>query len=323
MLMDPPPDVDPRSAAKALVVFLEESAWSFGRSFKRLPAPVIRATLGVLARSKSPWATFLRAHVGHSGDGELVAAWNDALAAMRDLNIIVRFGSTKHREKIEGVAQDERSVEAARAVAASRSKAVPRNLLAVLLVDGSEASIDALLPTLDRASTERDRELDKLVGMARFAAKKEPRLKALLEGAEQTKEERAKTSPVLAIGKVMFGDDAPEELWFHVTVGSDERRPGNDMARWDCHIEVDSRAARPFRVTLFDGARLDGPSTSFELDTTDDGLKVGRCNPLGVPAYLARLEKKLGTSWNWPDAVIETGLRGRKRARLVWWLSST
>jgi hypothetical protein len=62
----------------------------------------------------------------------------------------------------------------------------------------------------------------------------------------------------------------------------------------------------------------DSPSTSFTIDTVSDELGVGRCDPPGLPRWLAataetlRLELDLGEP--------HTHLRGKKRERLMAWL---
>jgi hypothetical protein len=161
MLRAAPDDVDPKLAARALLGFLEDSVWWFARSYDRLPRAVIRTTLEELAkRSELAWGVFVRVHVGDVDDSKLQGAWAKAVKAVLDLNNSLRFGSMEHRAKIEGVARDPRSVEAARAAAASRSEDVPDDILAVLLVDGADASLDALLPSLERALATRDGEPD-------------------------------------------------------------------------------------------------------------------------------------------------------------------
>ena len=320
MLRAPPVDIDPRLAADALVQLLDESVWSFARSYGRLPRPVVKATLEVLATRSDAGGIFIRAYVGAPEDDELGATWAAALQAVRDLNNVVRFGSAKHRAKIEGVASDPRGLEAARAAAASRASDVPDDILGVLVVDGSDTSLDALLPSLDRALAVGDGALDLFVRLEKLAPAQAPRLRGLLEQAEDAKTSRTRTSPVLEVARAIFGDAAPEPLWFSLTLGSVEQTHGN-VSRYQAHVRVDPRKASPFVVSIAEVQPMDMPVTSFDLEhVSSDPLGVGRCDPLEVPGFLARSARTLGVTWRWPAALLQSPVRGVKRDRILSWL---
>lgn len=317
-----PPDVDHLLVVPTVIEILERSCWGFGRSCQRLPPIVVEAVLDELAgRPDLSWGTFLRAFVAEDEGRELQTTWKEALLAMLSLNTSYQFGSAKHKAKILSVAQDPRGLEAARAVAASAGvdQAVPRGMLSVLLLDGQEASLDALLPTLDRAMARKDAGLDQLLRLARVSSD-DPRLQALLDGAVGAQKARAATSPGMELAVYLFGDDHPTTLWVARYFGSSEHGDAWGVPRIQGHVSIDSRKASAFSISISEGWER---RTVFDANEGFvDDLGLGRCDAvMDLPAYIRRAEKKLKVVWDWGDP--SSSLRGKKRTRMAEWLEGS
>jgi hypothetical protein len=288
----------------------------FTRTCRNLPPLVVERVLERFAVHRDrTWLTFIRAYV--AGAEDLGAAWRDALEAVADLNTSYSIGSAKHRAKLEKLAADPRSIEAARAAAASRSSDVPWSILELLARDGEEGSLDALLPTLDRGLTTRDGVLDQLAGLKKWARRDAARLHAFLDQAIAAKSERSDASPVMAIVRRLFPAHRGHFRLLLFT-GSRERDPGGIPLYRLC-LEIDSRTSRPFDLSI---TRPTGEATRFDLENARDDLGLGTCAPIDVPAYLEGAAERLAIAWSWPGATITTSLRGRQRTELIAWLSA-
>ncbi|MCA9587121.1 MAG: hypothetical protein KC657_17455 [Myxococcales bacterium] len=314
-----PAGVDVPLVARVVVDLLDDNAWYCGRSCRALPAPFIRATLAALAeRPELVWGTFVRAHV--DGRRDIQEAWAEALEAVLDLNTTYAFGSKPQRAKLAKIASDPRGLAACRAAAASRSAEVPWTVLGVLVVDGHEASLDALIPTIGRAIADEDRSLDLLEDLRRHAS---PAALALLDTAAETLAGRRARSPVLELGRVLYGVDAPEELRFSFTLTSEEVA-FDGLALVQAHVKVDSTAADPFRVSL--SRRKECALAAWAMTDIDlggarsDELQLGGTTLLELPEYLARAADRLRVRWRWDELAPRTRLRGERRKRLVQWL---
>ena len=156
-----PADIDAKLAAKVVLGLIEDdqSYW-FARMCHKLPAPVIRE---VLSRNVDVTPhVFLRLAVPLEGStAKLERAWQRALAALLDLNLTYGWGSKQRRAKLKALAKDPEILAAIQGTAANRSD-VPLDMLAVLVADGTDASIDALVPHVDPALVDKDVRLDRL-----------------------------------------------------------------------------------------------------------------------------------------------------------------
>jgi len=184
-----PEDVDPELAAEvalALVTSHEfNPTWLFARRCRKLPPPVIRALLAKLP-SVTPrrwWAVFLQEAVRDEGDdAQLSAHFLSALDALLDLQTTYAWGSKQRRAKLKALAVSPRFLAAVQAAVVG-DEAAPLDLLAVLAADGSEPSIDALMPALSRAHAEQSELLDRLEHLETHAART-PAMETLLASDE-------------------------------------------------------------------------------------------------------------------------------------------
>lgn len=319
-----PSDVDPVLAAEvALELAGGASWWHFARACRGLPEPVVREVLARLEGRRSAWPVFVRECVRLSRDGvPLGQSWAEALGAILDLESTYAWGSSQKRRKLAALAADARFLGAcqAAAVACEPERA---EVLAVLAIDASEASIDALLPHLAGATEKNDRRLDVLERLRTYA-RDTPTMRQMMAQVEEHLRARNAGSPALALAEPM-GLGAVDELWFWAFVGSREQTSGN-VPRWQLNLTVDSRSEDWFSVHVsklpahgYDNGHL---GTSFNQSKVyRDELGVGRCSAPELPDWLARVARQKRLSWRFDEMGLRTGLRGRRRDKLAAWIS--
>lgn len=285
----------------------------FCRWARSLPMEVIRGVLA--AKSDGTNHLFLRLAVDDVGDDKKLArSWQRALQAIVACSQYDSWGSQTRRSRTRALAKNARLLQAVQGTVA-HVESPSDDMLAVLVADGSAASIDALVPHVGKVKLERWLRL-------RTHAKRTPALDALFAEVEGALDHRAATSPALALGPVI-GIGKVDSLWFVASISSDER--AGTVSRYQGDVTIDSRKARWFVVSIVDIAGTFDmgawKQTQFGSGTEPaDELKLGRCDPAGVPAWLAKAARKLGITWGVP--YIRTGLRGTKRDRIAAWLSS-
>ncbi|MDQ3340557.1 MAG: hypothetical protein M4D80_35815 [Myxococcota bacterium] len=283
----------------------------FGRWARALPPHVMRDVLA--AKTDGTHHLLLRLAVDDEGDDKKLArSWDRAVQAIVDCSQLDSWGSKTRRARTRKLAKNARVLQAIQGTVA-HVKEPSEDMLAVLVADGSAASIDALVPHVDKNNLELWKRL-------RTHAKRTPALDALFAEVEGALDHRAAVSPALALGSVI-GIGNVQPLWFDASISSDEN--AGSVPRYQGHVMIDSRAAEWFRVSITDIADVFGSGgmkhTVFNSAAIhDDDLKLGRCDAAGVPAWLAHAEKTLGIEWGIP--YIRTGLRGKKRDQIANWL---
>ena len=305
-----PANIDTVLAADVALEILVDSAWAFSRDCKRLPPAVIRELLG-RKPVEAIHIYFTLAVDPDAKDGTLLANWARAIQGLADLETINRWASKQKKEKFAALAKDKHLLPAIQGAAANGEN-VSMDMLAVLVADGSDESIDALIPHLDAAgSTHR---LDAL-RMLRVHAKDTPALRTLL--AELDRDAEASGIPAHRIAR-LIGLPESNPFWFRASVSS--QAPEGHIPPIQLHVEVDSRKAAWFKVYASRIARgeIEG-HTSFTHDRThDDQLGIGRCDAAELPTWLASVAKKLRIAWDTP--FISSNVRGAKRDRIAHWL---
>ena len=279
----------------------------------KIPAKRIRDFLAL--ESTSARHVFLQLFVTPAlADPLLVLRWQRACRVLADLDITYAWGSQPMKAKLRALAEDA-EVLAALQGAAARATNVSRRMLAVLVIDASRDSIDALLPSLDPALMSADTRLEWLKAL-RTHAKKTPELDAILGEIDQTLADRAAASPALALGPVI-GIGAVKLLWFEVRISA---------ANYQGSIHIDSRSANWFSVwvvhaqPLIPGVARPDRSTAFgaTMKHERDILELGTCAPAELPRWLATAGRLLNVKLQLVDA--GSNLRGAKRARVIEWL---
>jgi hypothetical protein len=191
-------------------------------------------------------------------------------------------------------------------------------MFAVLVADGGDASIDALIPHLGGALESRDWRLDWLRRLRKHATDT-PRLNALFAELDTTYDERNAQSPALALGPII-GIGEIDELWFDAGTCSAESDP-NRVSRVQGGVSIDSRRPAWFHahISVGEGNVFKFVSYGTDWSQADDRWDLGPCVPAELPAWLANAATKLDIVWM--PFSPRTNLRGKKRQRLIAWLS--
>ncbi len=311
-----PADIDVEIAVNAITKLIDNTLY-LGRHCTQLPPAVIR---GVLARNHpSTTHIFLKLAVDEEDDRELVTRWQRALAALRDLDTTYAWGSKQYRAKIRGLATDPHVLAAIQGTVANSSR-VELHMLAVLAADGSEASVDALIPHLDVDTTSVAPRLEILTKLRTHAART-PFLDALFCEIDSALANRSATSPALAVGPLL-GIGAPDPLWFTVSFIGKQ----GDYA-FNGNLTVDSRKVCWYSVALIgDSSTTARNYTAFNSSgEVTDSLGLGTCEIAELPAWLERSAIKLKLVARrgrlWRVGRVRTHLRGAHRDRITAWLA--
>ncbi|MEW5742931.1 MAG: hypothetical protein AB1938_28710 [Myxococcota bacterium] len=320
-----PDDVDAELAADAVLSLVSTSSyhpvWHFARQGRRLPAPVIRTLLSKLPTltPRRWWAVFLLEAVpADVGDEELSDAWLAALGALLDLQTTYAWGSKQRKAKFKALAANPRFLAAIQAAVVGDEDA-PLDLLAVLAIDGTEASVDALVPRFSRAHQEASALLDQLEMLKTHATSTAP-MEALLSSVKARLEDRNAKSPALDFARSL----GLEVKRFSVRVGlSSTALTASNIPRVQGSITIDSSRPTWLSVHLAvlegrGGARTGGTSFTNE-QVWSDGLGLGTCGAAELPGWLARAQTTLGVTWT-AQPFLGGTLRGKKRDVFVEWL---
>lgn len=297
----PSRDVDVQTA-------LELFAWShyrFARSTEALSAEELRPVLDALTRAHpaDPAVLFLRSAVD---ERDLERSWRAAVNALKLFGSMYAWGSKQKREKLAAVAKAPRLLAATQAATAA-SASVADEYLAVLVLDGSDESVDALLPHFDRALKDPTR-LEALERLRTYA-KKTPALEALLGRVDAERAARAKSSPVQELARRL---DLMRGERFRVDVSLEAGPSGRLDVRLDseapAHFSIWLRFGSYEQHTAFDGVALRNDKLGLGASTLDE-----------LPGWVARAEKKLGVKFERSTARA-THLRGARLTAFLAWL---
>lgn len=270
--------------------------------------PVIHAALRLLEDARDPVVLFLRATVeGPNADVQ----WVESLDALRAFGTSYPWSSKQRRAKLQKVANDPRLLAGVQAVAAT-CEAVTLDWLAVLAIDGSDASVDALLPHVHRATSHPDERLE--LGLEALAelkvhAASNPSMTAFFALVDRAQNERSRGSAAMRIASKL--GLSLDTFWFTTdlhTVGPRLLGPNSAWAR----VSIDSRRPDALRAMI---SHHDPDDRYSQLDLND-------CEPEALPAALAKAAKRFRLEWNFDQARIKTHLRGKDRDLVVDWLRS-
>ena len=302
-----PADVDPVVAADVALEILVDSAWLFSRDCKRLPPTVMRELLG--RRPEDATHVYLTLAVDpDEPDAALAKSWARAIQGLADLETITSWHSPQKRAKVAALADNEHLLHAIRGASANGNN-VSNNMLAVLVADGSDESIDALVPHLEPIGDRLD-----AMRMLRVHAKTTPRLMAMFAQLDHEAEQAG--SPAQRIARLV-GLPHEKQFWFTAKVYS-VSLDGIPAVQVD--LAVDSRKAAWFEVSVAKVARgTIAGYTSFTHDQLQgDPLGLGRCDAGDLPTWLVKVANKLRVTWDTP--LISSSVRGSKRTRISEWL---
>ena len=297
----PSRDVD---LATALEIFSWNS-YRFARSTEAFDEAAITALLAALVQKapREARVLFLQTAVDPM---QLQPSWRAAVNALKLFEAQYGWGSKEKKTKLAAIAKNPLLLAGAQAAAVG-AEDVDTEVLAVLALDGSDASMDALLPHFARASKD-PAQLDVLSKLATYAKKTEA-LTALLEDVHQRRHAREAGSPVLSLGK-RLGLAKGERFRVSVRLVSTKK----DAATVD--LTLDNTRAEALSVYLFTGRA----STHFDLLTVHvDDFKLGSCTPGELPAWLKQAQQTLSVRWKVAEAGVRF-LRGASASTFTDWL---
>jgi len=313
-----PEDIDAQLAAQLVLS-------DFARLDQRFPARVARAILELLdepARTEGHelrlLAVFMVTVLPRTlNEAELAKKWQSAVRAYFAMGTTYGWGSRQKREKIASVAANPDFVRGVQAIAVGCEN-VGRDVLAVLCSDGSDESLDALMPHFDRAERNGKR-LKELIRLDTHANPESAAVRSLLDTARIRLRAISQQSPARALAE-HIGIGSPEVFWFDGSVSSEE--PSGGIPRYQGHVKVDSRTPRWFSVGMTHVDVRPGstyPASHFDNESArEDRLGLGVCTAEELPAWLQRTARKLDVAWSAP--YVSSSVRGKKRKAIEDWL---
>jgi len=244
-----PADVDPELGARAAATLLgPNSCFWFARTCRALPLPVIRALVARLEAGRRDAVALYLLEAAREGEAELPARWAQAVEGLNDLQTSYGWGSKQRRAKIQALASGPLLplIQAA-SVGAEEPFG---DMLAVLAADGSEASVDALMPHFARAQEEYSAVLDRLRELKTHAADT-PAMRAMFTSAEERRAVRNARSPALELARRL----GLEVATFDVRLSISSVELNRSVARggvptYQSHVRLDSTAAHWFHVSV-------------------------------------------------------------------------
>lgn len=301
----PSSDVDVDTALQ----LFDWSHYRFARSTEALPPELIARVLAALVKQrKGPAVLFLQTAVD---ERDLQPTWRAAVNALKGFQSDYAWGSKEKRRVLEGAAKNARLLAATQAATVGSDK-VPDAYLAVLALDGGDASLDALMPHFDRALKDPSR-LDALEKVARFASKSSPGLAALLARVETELQQRKEGAPSLQLARRLGFTDGPR---FRIDLGV-SALGDSEVA---LQLRVDSASPHDFTLWVMKKPFTPGPRTILKGQVVEeDSLGLGPCTVEQLPDYLARAQAKLKVRWDTKQPRASY-LKGKRLEAFLAWL---
>jgi hypothetical protein len=279
-------------ATRAVFRLLDHPHWL--AACGELPVHVIRGVLA--AKAEHPVQLFLQLAINSDLKAPAMKkAWLAAIEALRELaDTRYPLGTDERTSELARLAEQPAVLQAIQGVAANSAE-VPIEMLIVLAIDGGDASIDALIPHLDLALGQRDARLERLARVRPFT-RATPALAAVFAELDRAVDARRSTSPALAFAKAI-GLAVTDVFWCSFLL----RSAAGGVPEWQGSVRIDSREDRWFRVELTHlhaSDRARDVTTTFDTETVDDALAIGRCEPIDLPAWLRMTATTQQLSWD-------------------------
>jgi hypothetical protein len=298
-------------AADAIDLLARGEVWwsKFAHAAKLLPPAQLRRLLARLqrevAKNKGVLACavhYLGAMVDDSSDDALVKSWRAALVGLDGVQMYA-FDLTKKHNKLKRLASDARLV-AAWQEAAVASERLAFDVLALLVIDASDASLDALLPHLERARGDHER-LEQLEALQRYQT---PATAALFAQVRDTLHRRRAGSAVLALGE-RFGLASQGRFQLKLVIRAKQRVQGSTFD--EVSLTFDSHEAPGYFLTF--GQASNTSSSHREVKTSLEKL----------PKALTKLARAAKAEWNFAQATARPHGRAKVTKLLAWLAGST
>lgn len=247
--------------------------------------------------------TYLRAMIDDSSDARLEQTWREAMVGLDGVQAYqYPWGNKNKTKKLRELAKDARVLHAFQASAVA-CESISRDVLALLMIDASDASGDALMPHFERALKDPDR-LEALEEVQRHES---PATAALFSRARGELQQIRAASPVLELGR-QFG-----------------------LAKGDrFKLTVELRATKPVKRNTFDVAMIffdSNESPGFKLrhgqvtqtPTSHSAWWNDVTSTLpGLAKSLAKVAKKQNVEWSFETAITKPLGRVKATGLLAW-----
>lgn len=293
----PSKDVDVATA----VQLFEWSHYRFARSTETLSPEASAQVLAALVKKRpnDPGVLFLQT----AGQ-----PWKTAVNTLKGFQSQYAWGSVQKRTLLTAVAKSPALLAAVQAAAVG-APTVPDAYLAVLVIDGSADSVDALMPHFVRAKHDPT-QLDGLERVTRFAPAQPSReLATLLTQVKEHLHQRTLQSPPSLLAQ-RLGIASGKRFRVQVRIASVPK----DLANLD--IMLDDAEPVDHWVWLIAKAG----STTFDAHgNLRDTLQLGRCSLDDLPQWLAGAQTKLGLRWK-REGVSVSYLKGARLETFLDWL---
>jgi hypothetical protein len=311
-----PENVDSEMAAQLLARDLETNAWRMCKHHENIPLSVIRRYLEMTADMREVVPVLAHSLVSLDLDSKSLRwQWKTFLATLQSLDTSSEWNSKSRKTKIASMASHAEVLGAIQA-AVSLGKPVKLDLLAVLVSDASEASLDSLMPHFHDSIVSRDARLDSLAKL-KVHAKNSPQMNAFFAQVQATLTERNESSPALELASFLGFKD--KTFWFRFTFWSKEVMR-NGMSKVQGGALVDSRQADWFRLSMTQ--EIENSKSQWTRIRCDklvkDDFGLGLCELKLMPIWISNTAAQLKIHFE--IEVVSASVRGKKRDALAQWL---
>jgi hypothetical protein len=316
-----PHDADPGPSARAVLGLLGDSEHGgvrLGRTCRKLPVPIIHAVLAGLEGDTRYHAVFLRVCLQyHLEERGPAAAWERALGYLLAVERCLPLPVWRPTDRLKLLGDTPAILQAVQ-TAAVVCERIPQEMASILLLESSEASLDAVIAQIERAVQAGDERLDELQ-RACIGAISSPMAQTMFSRLSVALKEREARSPALRLGREL-GFGPIDHFGFRANL-----KACASKAEYKVSVTVDSRAVHAITALaseyqLVEGQVL-GRGTYFDSKQVhDDQLGLGGCTPDELPQWLARAATRLQIQWDFQTLDISTSLDDAQEERLVFWL---
>lgn len=302
-----PDDVDVNAASERMLEWVDGKLYALHRYASALPTSVLEAGLKKMNAAPTRAGRLVVLELTKAG-----IAWKEITAVLASLDRTYAWGSKQMKAIFRSLADRPETLAAIQtAVVGDLTARV--SFLAVLAADGSDASVDALLPRFT------DESSDQLLADLQKHAAKTDALDAMFRAVAQRRSVKNQRSPATAFVSALLGVPL-EKVSIQATLNCVELNT-NNVPRYQGNLRIDSEAGQWWSVYLSQvvpTGRGEG-QTYFGVDGEKaDRLKLGTCTLEELPKWVKRAEKTLGITFGVSDPY--GSLRGKKREAFRDWL---
>jgi hypothetical protein len=274
-------------------------------SLRRVNASTAPAVLAGLRKKRTPTLVFL--------ETVLAAGWqlSEGIAALTALSPPNLFGNPAEKRALLALTKKSPAVEGAQAALVA-SKTPDSAFLALCIAEGGEASADALVPWVQRASAGKAAEVLDLLELFTPLAPRNSKVHQLLSVSTAAHDMRTAKSPVTALFDA-HGWQGP-----YVGVHVDALGLSGPEEATSASLSLNAADAEWSKIYIEKGRKR---SVLRNLAFEENELALPKLTALETfPAWLEGVRKKLRVRWNWPALRHTSAMKGTMRTTFNAWL---